>query len=121
MAMIECRELRETPRVPFPEPAPVRIPLGWEVRLLDLSLKGARIEHMELLQPGTSCNLELPALLGSLILPARVVWCTIIGAEANPEGEQHLRSHSGLVFDALTVDQRSALADSLHQLVERTA
>jgi hypothetical protein len=119
--MIEWPELRETPRVLLPEPAPVRTPMGWEVRLLDVSLKGARIEHMELLQPGTPCNLELPALLGSLTLPARVVWCTVIGAEPNPEGEQHLRSHSGLVFDPLTVDQRLALADSLHQLVERTA
>ena len=61
-----------------------------EVWLVDLSLTGARITLGELLPHGSSCTLTLPPALGSLTLPARVIWSGIFGGEQTPEGERYL-------------------------------
>ena len=45
-----------------------------EVWLVDLSLTGARITLGELLPHRSSCTLTLPPTLGSLTLPAQVIW-----------------------------------------------
>ena len=119
--MTELQDLRTVPRTPLPQPPAARTREGLEVRLLDLSLKGARIEHPDLLNPGTPCHLELPPLLGSLILSARVVWCTIIGADSTPAGERQLRAHSGLLFEELTGEQQTILTGTLQQFVARAA
>jgi len=87
-----------------------------EVRLLDLSLKGARIEHLDLLHPGVACHLELPPALGSLVLSAQVVWCTIVGRKPSPGGDRRLLSRTGLRFTKLTTTQQTVLAGTLREL-----
>ncbi|MBI2455525.1 MAG: PilZ domain-containing protein, partial [candidate division NC10 bacterium] len=57
-----------------------------DVRILDLSLTGARIEHLSPLRPGSPCAFELPTAIGSLVLSARVVRSTVIGNEPTPDG-----------------------------------
>jgi hypothetical protein len=87
-----------------------------EVRLLDLSLTGVQIEHLDLLRPGTACTLDLPPPGGALSLPAQVVWCAVIGRKRRLGGESHLVARSGLRFPTLTGAQHAALADSLQHL-----
>jgi hypothetical protein len=41
-----------------------------EVHLLDLSLTGAQIEHLDLFRFGAACALDLPPPFGALGLPA---------------------------------------------------
>lgn len=43
-----------------------------EVCLLDLSLTGAHIEHLDLFRLGASCALDLPSRFGALSLSAEV-------------------------------------------------
>ncbi len=43
------------------------------VRILDLSLDGARIEHLEPLREGVVCVVDLPPALGRVRLTGRVV------------------------------------------------
>jgi len=109
------RDKRREPRTALPGPA-ARAREAREVRLLDLSLQGGRIEHRDLLYPGAPCHRELPAALGSLVLAARVVWSAVIGAERSARGERHLRSRTGLMFDRLTTTQHTALAATLEEL-----
>jgi hypothetical protein len=86
-----------------------------EVSLLDLSLKGARIEHLNLLRPGSACHLELPATLGPLVLTAQVVWSRVLGTEVSPEGERLLRYQSGLMFPQVTPEQHALLVHALEK------
>jgi hypothetical protein len=87
-----------------------------EVRLVDLSLSGARIEHANPLRAGSVFYFEFPPTLGSLVLPVRVVHSTVVGREGAAEGGAPVRYQSGLRFVGLTPDQQVALAAVLGRL-----
>jgi hypothetical protein len=87
-----------------------------EIRLVDLSVTGARIEHLVLLRPGSSVSVELPTAMKPQALVARVIWCKVMGGEQTPEGERHLHYRSGLTFTGLTADETFLLASSLEEL-----
>ena len=108
--MTDLEERRAAPRATLPDQPAVRVREGREVRLLDLSRDGARIEHLDLFRPGAACPLELPPPFASLTLSAKVVWCSVIGRKRRPGGESHLVSRSGLRFAKLTAAQDAALA-----------
>jgi PilZ domain-containing protein len=81
-----------------------------KVRLVDLSLGGARIEHLGLLRPGFPCTVEFLASLEPLILVTDVVRCAVVGVERRSVGERHLRCESGLAFAEVTPSQEATLA-----------
>lgn len=83
------------PRIPLPGRPAARYQAA---RLLDLSLTGMRLEHLNHLRPGAACTVELPSALGGLVLAAQVVWSRVIGTESSPEGQPLLRYQSGLMF-----------------------
>jgi hypothetical protein len=93
-----------------------RVQATVDVRVLDLSATGARIEHSNLLRPGFTCALELPQSLGGRSLPVRVVRSSVIGAEGAPTGDRVLRYESGLAFGVLSLEQRAALEAVLARL-----
>jgi hypothetical protein len=113
--MTDHQKQRAVPRITLPGPPTARTHATFEVRLLDLSLKGARIEHMQLLRPGFGCHLELPAALASLVLAAQTVWSRVVGTEASPEGERLLRYQSGLMFPQVTAEQHTILTRTLEK------
>ena len=104
------------PRMTLAEPPALRVPGLREVRLLDLSLTGAQIEHLDLARLGAACALDFPPPFGALSLPAEVVWCTVIGRQRKLGGTAHLVARSGLRFPRLTGAQHAALADTLRRL-----
>jgi hypothetical protein len=108
--MAESNERRAVPRTTLANPPAARLRGMSRVRLLDLSLGGAQIEHPDLLRLGAPCDLELPPPFGAYTLPAQVVWCAVTGRTKRSGGESRLVSRSGLRFTALTVAQRAALA-----------
>ncbi len=103
-------------RVVMVPPLPVRSRAGMQLRLLDLSLSGACIEHLTRLQPGASCVLEFPPALGPFTLSAQVVRSLVVGVELGPEETRRLRYESGVAFVQVTPDQRAALAQVLEHL-----
>ena len=114
--MTEEWERRMAPRTALAERLAARVRGMREVRLLDLSLTGAQIEHLDLFRLGASCALDLPPPCGALSLPAQVVWCTVIGRKHKRGSASQLVARSGLRFTALTGAQHAALADSLQHL-----
>jgi hypothetical protein len=90
-----------------------------DVRLIDLSTFGARIEHLDLLRPGSACTFELPPSVGAMTLSARIIHSSVIGAAPTRDGERQLRYQSGLVFTGVTVDQQSTLEIALEKLTSR--
>jgi PilZ domain len=114
--MAEPWERRAVPRTRLPDRPEGRVRGLREVRLLDLSLAGAHIEHLDLVRLGARCTVELPPPFGALSLPAEVVWCTVIGRQRKPRDGSRLVAQSGLWFTRLTGAQPTALADSLEHL-----
>ncbi len=88
-----------------------------DFRLLDLSLAGARIEHLAHLRPGDSCTLRFRAPSRSLTLVAQVIWSTVIGREPTRGGLRSLRYHSGLRFNPLSPEQARDLTELLERLL----
>jgi hypothetical protein len=111
----EYRRQRLAPRVQIAGQPAVRVRSNLPARLVDLSLTGARIAHLDLLRPGSPITVELPAPIGSLALSVRVAWSSVVGSEPSPEGERRLRYHSGLAFVGLTAEQQATLANILEQ------
>ena len=103
-------------RIGMTRPVPVRARTTQEVTLLDLSLGGARIEHLTLLRPGSSCSLEFPPAFGALVLTARVVRSAVVGIEQGSTRGRNLRYESGLAFVNPTPDQRTVLTQLLERL-----
>ena len=117
--MPEDGERRATPQTRLPNRPTAQMAGVRQVRLLDLSLAGAQIEHLDPLQPGVACALALPPPYGALNLSAQVVWCTVVGRKRKLGGESHLVARSGLRFTTLTAGQQAALADTLQHLAAR--
>ena len=115
--MAESQRQRLAPRVRTAGRPAVRVRSTLAARLLDLSLSGARIEHLDLLRPGFPCTVELPAAIGALVLSGQIAWSSIVGSEPTPEGERLLRYESGLAFLGVTADQQTSLASALERLI----
>jgi len=109
-------ERRKAPRMLVARHLGAKARATLNVRLLDLSASGARIEHTDLLRPGANYALELPPALGPLILTVRVVHSAVIGTEPTPQGERNLRYQSGLAFVGIAGAQQSALVAILQRL-----
>ena len=112
--MTERQNRRRMPRIPLPGRPTARTRGAGAVRLVDLSLNGAHLEHLNVLRPGYGCTLELPAALGSLVLAAQIMWSQVVGTENSPEGRL-LRCQSGLMFPRVTPEQRNVLARALDE------
>jgi len=114
--MAEYQEKRGAPRTVLPNHPTAWTHDGLAVRLLDLSLTGARIEHLDLLPFGLQGSLELPAALGFLLISTQVVWCAAIKEERYARGDRRLRACSGLKFVELTEYQQTVLERALKEL-----
>lgn len=114
--MADSRERRQAPRFAIAGRLATRARATLDVTLVDLSLTGARIEHDELLRPGSTCTLELPSTLGPQVLTARVVRSKIIGSQQTLGGDRILRYESGLTFLKVTAQQQAALEQALKGL-----
>ena len=115
--MADPRERRSAPRISVTGHFGAKAHTTLEVRLVDLSVTGARIEHGELLRPGSRCTFHLPPAIGPGVLSARIVHSAVVSAVPTPDGERQLMYQSGLAFLDVTPDQRAALEEVLKRLV----
>jgi hypothetical protein len=119
--MTEYQKQRRARRITLPGQPAGRTRATETVRLLDLSLNGVRMEHLNILRPGAACTVELPPALGALVVSAQVVWSRVVGTEASPEGERLLRYQSGLMFPRVTAEQHTILAQALEKATSGVA
>jgi hypothetical protein len=114
--MAETSEQRGATRILVTGRLGARARATLEVRLLDLSKSGTRIEHFGSLRPGATYAFELPPAFGSLVLSAKVIHSRVVGTEATPEGEPLLLYRSGLTFIGITAGQELDLAAVIDRL-----
>lgn len=113
------RERRRVARIPIAGRFGARAQARTDVRLIDLSPDGARIEHLDLLRPRSTCIFELPPAFGSSVLSAQVIHSSVIDTVQTSGGERLLRYQSGLAFFGATSDQQTALSSALERLAAR--
>ncbi len=116
--MAKVQKQRRTPRFAVPGRLTLRARGTREVRLLDLSIGGARIEHLDILRPGSPCVLEFPPTLGVPPVSAQVAWSRVLGTEPSPDAKWPARYQSGLTFVGVTTRQWAALARSLERYAQ---
>lgn len=114
--MADPRDRRGAPRILVGGQIGARARATLDVRLIDLSVTGARIEHGELLRPGSACTFQLPPAIGSVALAARIVHSAIIGVTPISDGDRQLHYQSGLAFLNVTPEQRAALEEIVKRL-----
>lgn len=111
--------LRSRPRelrVAMVQSVPVRARPSMKLKLLEIGVGGARVEHLTPLWPGFSCVLEFPPALGALVLATRVVRSVVVGVERGPRETRKLRYESGIAFVNVTPPQQAVLTELLKQL-----
>jgi len=101
---------RRHARLTFKEPIYDLLAASREVRFLDLSLGGARIEHTNILRPGSMCELRVPLRNRRVTLLCQVVWSTAVGRAEGETRGTGLLFHSGLQFASLASDAQTLLA-----------
>ncbi len=87
-----------------------------EVRLVDLSAEGARLEHLRPVPTRKRWPLVLPEALGSLRLQGEVVWSRVAGQTLDAEGRQQPYYESGMAFRFRQPKQRAGLTAALEIL-----
>lgn len=114
--MPDYSKQRQVPRIAIPARPAARARASLDVCLCDLSTKGARIEHLNLLRPGFHCTLDLPPPFDPLVLAAQVAWSRVVGTREGADVERHLVYESGLAFTDITEEQQAALGKALEQI-----
>jgi PilZ domain-containing protein len=104
---------RRYARLTFKEPVTDQITATYEVRILDLSLGGARVEHTTILRPGSTCHLRLPLTRQGITVVCEIVWSQAVGRAAGEQRGTGLLFQSGLEFGALSPEVQTLLAEFL--------
>ena len=87
-----------------------------EVRLVDLSPEGARIEHLRPMANWSMCFLDLPWALGGVRIQGEVIWSQAGESKPAADGKRLVHYQSGLAFRFLTPEQRAGLTAALEIL-----
>ena len=111
--MVTGPEQRRAMRVDVPKPFRAGQLEPHVVQLLDLSLLGVRVTHLEPWDNGVPCAVDLPPSLGVLRLTGRVIWTRRRSTEQTLAGDRRDHYESGIEFTNPTPEQKKALADAL--------
>lgn len=89
---------RQYTRVNMPEAVQGSVDLKDGVQVINLSPRGAMIEHSVPFPPGRTCFLYVRLLGVDLRLRGQVVWSEVKGNRGAPKGDRQIRFRSGMHF-----------------------
>jgi hypothetical protein len=114
--MIGHSEKPRAERLPVPIGLSDRGLADRPVRLVNLSLGGACIEHLQPLPAWGTCFVGLAPALGGIHLEGQVVWSRPAGQQPDTQGQPQVFYRRGLRFAWLTAEQQAGLAAALEIL-----
>jgi len=114
--MANIPDRRHNARLTIPSQFSDPAPADQQVRLVNLSPEGARIEHLRPLVDWSMCFLDLPRALGGVRLQGQVIWSHITGYKPVVGGKSWVVYQGGLTFTLLTPEQRAGLTAALEIL-----
>lgn len=116
------RDKRGYPRVVVEGKTEGKVTSVYEASLLNISLGGALIEHVEALRPGTPSYLEVELQGRRVRLRCRVARSVADRIEVQPDGERAVLYHSGMEFLDLPEDTQQVISDYIQAITgERNA
>ena len=102
-------ERRRYPRVTVRSGTKGLVAALYEASLVNLSLGGGLIEHIDPLRLGSTISLNLDFQGQPLSLECRVIRSAIVGRMLQPDGERALVYHSGVEFLLLSTETQQCL------------
>ena len=100
---------RRYARLTFREPLQDQVTATHDVRILDLSLGGARVEHTSILRPGSTCHIQLPLRHHRVTAVCLVVWSKAVGRAEGEVRGTGLLFQSGLEFSKMAAEVQKLL------------
>ncbi len=96
-----------------------RVTSAYDALLMNISPKGALIEHDDVVRPGTTSSLEVELNGQQLKLRSRVVWSAVVRQGLDAGGHVALFYNTGLEFLDLPEETRQLIGDHIDTLAER--
>jgi len=100
-------------RLGLSHPLPVLLRPDCDAELLDLSVAGAALVVHGPLPPAADCTLVLPASLGGLEVPTRIVYAHVAGARDDGWLEEPRPAVAGIAFADLPFEQQVKLTEAV--------
>ena len=110
-------ERRRAPRISLWEPSPAQLQLR-DVNLIDLSLSGALVEHVEPIRPGEIYRLSLTAEEQSVQILARAMRVYASHRVTLAGGERQVVYRTGMEFVGLKKDVAGIIAKHIESLTQ---
>jgi len=100
---------RRHSRLTLREPLQDQVTATHDVKILDLSMGGARVEHTAILRPGSTCHVRLPLRRTSITIICQVIWSRAVGRAEGETRGTGLLFQSGLEFAKMSAEARTLL------------
>ena len=110
-------ERRRAPRIPMLGPSPAQLQLR-DVNLIDLSLSGALVEHVEPIRPGEIYRLSLTAEEQSVQILARAMRVYASHRVTLAGGERQVVYRTGMEFVGMKKDVADIIANHIEKLAQ---
>ena len=96
-----------------------RVTSTYEALLMNISRRGALIEHDDVVRPGSTSSLELELNGNKVKLQSRVVWSAVVRQGLNADREMALIFNTGLEFLDLSEETQQLIGDYIDSMAEQ--
>ncbi len=114
----KSKERRQSVRFVVGEKTRGRVTSAYEALLMNISTRGALVEHDEVVRPGTTSSLELDVNGERVKLRSRVVWSAVVRQGENADGDMALIYNTGLEFVDLPDETQQLIGDYIHEMAK---
>ncbi len=115
----KAADRRQSVRFFVAEETKGRVTSAYEALLMNISRRGALIEHDDVVRPGSTSSLELELNGNKVKLQSRVVWSAVIRQGLNADSEMALIFNTGLEFLDLSEETQQLIGDYIDSMAEQ--
>ncbi len=115
----KAADRRQSVRFFVAEETKGRVTSAYEALLMNISRRGALIEHDDVVRPGSTSSLELELNGNKVKLRSRVVWSAVVRQGLNADSEMVLIFNTGLEFLDLSEETQQLIGDYIDSMAEQ--
>jgi len=115
----KAADRRQSVRFFVAEETKGRVTSAYEALLMNISRRGALIEHDDVVRPGSTSSLELELNGNKVKLQSRVVWSAVVRQGLNADSEMALIFNTGLEFLDLSEETQQLIGDYIDSMAEQ--
>ncbi len=115
----KAADRRQSVRFFVAEETKGRVTSAYEALLMNISRRGALIEHDDVVRPGSTSSLGLELNGNKVKLQSRVVWSAVVRQGLNADSEMALIFNTGLEFLDLSEETQQLIGDYIDSMAEQ--